>query len=327
MAAFCPYCERRCVLTPGGRGFCEMYTLSRKDGQVVEVFPHRYSSIQVNPIERLPFFHFYPGSRVLVLGGAGCNMDCDYCINSYVVRGDPEEVLQFSLPPRRIISLAQELGCQSIAFAINEPTVALPSLLELAEAAASQGLPVGIMTNGYATAEATARMGRTFAFISVSLKSLKDEFCQEFLGVESVRAVLRNLEILVSLTHVEVVTPVVQGLNDRELKDMAEFIFRLNPEIPWHIFRLQPEHRTARQRPPEIPPLAELVQEVRTRLPYTYLGNFPGSQWVSTLCPRCGKEVVSRLSLGGCGAQLVSLHLKGDSCAYCGFPLPFKIQE
>ena len=83
----CPYCERRCYLAEDGVGFCRMYTWA--GGQVVERFPHRYSCMFVNHIETVPFYHFQPGSRTFVLGGAGCNFDCEYCSNAYVARSEP----------------------------------------------------------------------------------------------------------------------------------------------------------------------------------------------------------------------------------------------
>ena len=121
----CPYCERRCTLTLGGGGFCGMYTL--RDGAVVERWPHRYSSIQIAHIETVPFFHFQPGSRTLILGGAGCNFDCHYCSNAHVARSAPEDLLIYALTPERVVKFANDYGCHNIAFAVNEPTVALPT--------------------------------------------------------------------------------------------------------------------------------------------------------------------------------------------------------
>jgi precorrin-6B methylase 2 len=92
-SAECPYCERRCRLAEGQVGFCQMYTCT--DGQVVERFPHHYSCMYVNHIENVPFYHFQPGSRIFVLGGAGCNFDCEYCSNAYVARSEAEPLLRY----------------------------------------------------------------------------------------------------------------------------------------------------------------------------------------------------------------------------------------
>ncbi|MBN1486236.1 MAG: radical SAM protein, partial [Anaerolineae bacterium] len=126
----CPFCERRCELGPETLGFCRMYHFV--DDQVVERYPHRYSSLGISHIEAIPFYHFQPGSRTMILGTAGCNFDCKYCSNAYVARSEPEPLLYFELTPERVIALANQEGCHNIAFAINEPTVSYPSLRELA---------------------------------------------------------------------------------------------------------------------------------------------------------------------------------------------------
>jgi pyruvate-formate lyase-activating enzyme len=287
-----------------------------------EVFPRRYSSVYVSHIESLPVFHFQPGSRTLVLGGAGCNFDCDYCSNAYLVRSNPARLLVHELSPERVPALAAQSGCHNIAFALNEPTVILPSLLELAKTAGRAGIPVGILTNGYATPEITRVMGESFAFVNVSLKSVRDEFYRRHVGVPSAGIVMRNIEIFHRLTHVEVTTPIVEGLNDSEIPEIAAFLQRLDSRIPWHVFRLLPEYRMASRERPDVGRISAMLRDVCRDLPYVYFGNFVGSRWVSTYCPECGTEVMERISLGGCGGKLVAHRLDdGQKCGICGHPI------
>ena len=138
----CTYCERRCKLEGVTLGYCRLY--QEREGAIVERFPHRYSSMFVNHIENIPFYHFQPGSRTFALGGAGCNLDCQYCSNAYVARSEPEPLLSYSLSPERVVTLAEQYGCHNLAYAINEPTVAMPTLLEVAATSERAGLPLSM---------------------------------------------------------------------------------------------------------------------------------------------------------------------------------------
>jgi len=323
----CPYCERHCVLdgdtlaaSESPTGYCRMYTV--QDGRVGERFPHHYSSMHVSHIEAVPFYHFQPGSRTFMLGGASCNLDCQYCSNAYVARAEPAPLLYFELAPERIVALAQQHGCHNITFAVNEPTVAWPTLVELAQVAARAGLPLGVLTNGYVPAEIAEQMAQQLAFVSVSLKGFSDAFYQRYAGVPSVRPVLRTIEILSRRTHLEVVTPIVQSVNDEDIPAMADFIAGLDRNIPWHLFRLLPEYKMATYERPSIEALDLKLQQVREKLHFVYLGNFVGSQWVSTCCPACGALAIERISLGGCGAKAVAYHLQDGCCGQCGYKLP-----
>lgn len=317
----CPYCERRCSLAQGGNGFCGMFTAH--GGAVVERWPHRYSSIQIAHIETVPFFHFQPGSRTLILGGAGCNFDCHYCSNAHVARSNPDELLIYTLEPERVVKFANDYGCHNIAFAVNEPTVALPSLLELADAAHAAGLAVGALTNGYTQREMTERMGQAFDFLNVSLKGLKAAFYAEHVGLPTGEGgdspsavVLSNIAALHALTHVEVSTPIVQGVNDQDIPVIAAALSAIDRRIPWHVFRLLPEYKMADWERPSIDAVAAALEDARRSLDYIYFGNFVGSQWVSTVCPSCGALAVERINLSGCSSKALAYHL--DAAQHCG---------
>jgi pyruvate formate lyase activating enzyme len=316
----CPYCERRCHLAEGQVGFCQMYTWA--GGQAVERFPHRYSCMYVNHIENVPFYHFQPGSRTFVLGGAGCNFDCDYCSNAYAARSEPEPLLTYALSPQRVVDLARQYGCHNIAFAINEPAVALPTLFELAPVASAAGLAVGVLTNGYETPEVAEEMARAFAFVNISLKAITATFYRQHVGVPGPEAVMRTIETMRRHTHLEVSTPIVQGLNDGDIAEIAAFLASVDPEIAWHVFRLLPEYRMAGYDRPPIEAVNATLAEARQKLPFIYFGNFVGSRWVSTLCPACGETAIERINLGGCGAKLSAHDLDGAACAACGRALP-----
>jgi pyruvate-formate lyase-activating enzyme len=292
------------------------------DGVVAECFPNHYSSSVISHIEAIPFYHFQPGSRSFMLGGASCNFDCHYCSNAHVARCDPEHLLTLHLTPKRVVRFAEQAGCHNITFAVNEPTVALPTLLALSPVARARELPVGVLTNGYMRPDIAVKMGEAFDFVNVSLKAMNDAFYHEYVGVPSADVIKRNIETLYHETHLEISTPIVQGLNDNDIPAIADFIASISPEIPWHVFRLLPEYKMASYDRPPIEEVNAALDAARTKLPYIYFGNFVGSQWVSTLCPQCGSVAIERINLGGCGAKSLTYHMVDNRCADCDHPLP-----
>jgi len=145
-------------------------------GRIEERFPDSYTSLGISHIEGVPFHHVMPGTKTLMLGGAGCNIDCAYCSNAYVARTEPEKVLhQHHIPPEEVVRLAAQTGCASISFPINEPAVLVPTLLRVCDAARQTGLPVGILTNGFMTEETAERVARAVSFVNVSIKAADDD--------------------------------------------------------------------------------------------------------------------------------------------------------
>jgi len=172
--------------------------------------------------------------------------------------------------------------------------------------------------NGYATEEATETLGSVFSFFNVGLKGLSRDFTTGYLGIPSSAPVLRSIGRLARMGHVEITTPVIQGVNDHELDEMADFIAAIDPEIPWHVFRLLPEREMKDRSYPEISEISRLLEKARKVLPYLYFHNFVGSQWVDTRCPGCGSVVIKRFSLGCGGDKLSDFRCDGASCPSCG---------
>ncbi len=314
----CNYCEWRCDLANGKPGRCRMYV--EEGGAIRERFPYRWSSCIPSRVESVPFYHAWPGSRCLVIGTAGCNFRCRYCSNSFVAKQDPATVLDgmIELPPRELIRKARQLGCHSMVFNVNEPAMSLPSLLEVATEARDAGLPMGCLTNAYTTEESTEQLASVFSFFNIGLKGLSDAFNRDYIGIPSAAPVLRNIRRLAALAHVEVTTPVIEAANDGELEEIAGFIADVDPEIPWHVFRLLPEDEMKEARYPDIDAIAGALEAIRALLPNVYFHNFVGSDWVNTLCPQCGEAVIERFSLGCGGDRLRAFNGKGDRCPSCG---------
>lgn len=285
-----------------------------------ERFPHRWSFCGVSLIESMPFYHAYPGGRCLSIGTTGCNFRCKYCSNASIAKEDPavQQDRAYHLEPHELIGMMRKLNCESIVFNINEPVVSIPSLLEVASEAKALGIPMGCLTNGYATVESTELLASIFSFFNVSLKGISPAFNKAFIGIESCEPVLRNIRRLAKDRHVEVTTPIIQEANDGEMEDIAGFLAEVDREIPWHVFRLLPEDEMKDAEYPSIQAINRALQSIKKKLPYVYFHNFVGSDWVDTLCPTCKTSVITRFSLGCGGDQLNRLLCKDNRCPSCG---------
>jgi pyruvate formate lyase activating enzyme len=317
----CTYCEWRCDLSDGRLGVCRMYAESR--GEIKERFPDSYCTYSISRIESLPFYHVYPGSRSMTLGTSSCNFKCRYCSNGFIARQRPEEVQErmFNLTPRDLVGLAKKGGCHNIVFNVNEPAVSLPSLQALSREARKEGFAMGCLTNGYTTEEATQIMASVFSFFNIGLKGFSDRFHRDFIGVPGVAPILRNIRTLARTCHIEVTTPVIQPGNEEELDAIADFLADVDPQIPWHVFRLLPEHDMKDCPYPDITAIDQSLRAARKKLSYVYFHNFVGSEWVNTLCPGCGRAVIERFSLGCGGDRLDQYHCTDNRCPACGYEI------
>ncbi len=317
----CNYCEWRCELGDDNYGVCRMYR--EENGAIKERFPHKWCTYAISRVESVPFYHAYPGSRSMVIGTTGCNMACRYCVNAFVAKEDPAALQgkMYAFNPEELVRMAVKRGCHNIIFNVNEPAVSLPSLLEVSKAARLAGIPMGCLTNAYTTEEATELLASIFSFVNVSLKGLANDFCREYLGIPDVNPVLRNIDKLASLTHVEATTPVIQSVNDHEMDQIAIFLADIDRQIPWHVFRLLPEYKMKEVEYPNIEAINAALEKSRELLPYIYFHNFVGSDWVNTLCPRCGTAVIERFSLGCGGDKLDRYNCRDKACPDCGYEI------
>lgn len=315
----CNYCEWHCDLSKGP-GICGMYEI--KDSAIVEKHPNKWSRCHGVYAERIPLFHGWPNQRFLQIGSFSCNASCAYCINASITI-KPQDPITFVMSPEEVVDLALRSRFKGIHFGINEVTVNLPSALAVIKEAKKHNLIVGCSTNGFFTKEAAKLFSESFDFFNISLKSISDKFYKENLGLPSVAPVLRNIEYLSPVSHVEITTPVVMNGNEDEIPAIADFLYQVNPDLAWHVFRVLPKHLMADDAPPDVEYLASLVKKVKNKMPFTYFGNFIGSDWVDTLCPNCGEIAIERVCDCACGAKFLKDNTLKGICANCGYKLPF----
>lgn len=294
----CNICERRCLLVAGGTGWCR--TRQNRGGTLVTLTYGAVSSLSVNPIEKKPFYHFYPGTMTLTAGSWSCNFDCPWCQNWDISRAKPPFGGNY-MSPEEFVTLAKRKACPGISISFNEPTLSLEWSLGVFRLARPQGLYNTFVTNGYMTPEALDLLIEAgLDAMNVDIKgdaAVVRRFCR---GVD-VEKVWANCKSGCSRgVHIEVTTLVIPGVNDADaiMRGIAERVARdLGPETPWHISGYFPAYKFGAPSTP----LGTLEQAWRigktAGLRFVYLGNVPGHRYDNTYCPSCHALLIERYGL------------------------------
>ncbi|MDP2661102.1 MAG: AmmeMemoRadiSam system radical SAM enzyme [Dehalococcoidia bacterium] len=313
----CHVCQWRCRIQPGGLGACK--ARQNVEGRLYALNYQDVTAAHVDPIEKKPLFHFYPGSQVFSLGTWGCNFHCRHCQNWEISTAQSaREVGAEKMTPEESIRLTIQHRCQGIAWTYNEPTIWFEFTYEGAQLARQAGLYTVYVTNGYMTPEALDLIGPYLDAYRVDVKGFKDSFYRELARVPSVKGVLETAQRAKEKwnMHMEVVTNVIPSMNDDDdqLEGIARWMVRsLGPSTPWHVTRFHPDH-LLRHIPST--PISTLERACdlgqRAGLQFVYLGNVPGTDKENTLCPACGRLAVRRL-----GYQTEVVGMADGRCSHC----------
>lgn len=318
--AACRLCAHRCVIAPGKAGVCGVR--ENRDGRLVTLVYGEVAAAHVDPIEKKPLFHFFPGSTAMSIATPGCNFRCGFCQNwqiSQAPRRARGGIAGEPFPPDAVVSAAVEAGCRSISYTYTEPTIFFEYAAETARLARAAGLANAFVTNGYMTPEALAAIQPVLDAANVDLKAFRDETYRKVCGAR-LEPVLETIRGMRSRgLWVEVTTLVVPGLNDEvtELEGIARFIASVDPDIPWHVSRFHPDFEyTAAPATPLAALRAAAEAGRREGLRYVYVGNVAGES-EDTRCRTCGTVLIGRR-----GFTVVANALAGARCPKCGTPLP-----
>lgn len=311
----CDLCPRACAVAPGQRGFC--FVRQNLDGRMMLTTYGRSTGFCIDPIEKKPLNHFYPGTSVLSFGTAGCNLGCKFCQNWSTSKSRQVESLSEAALPEAVALAAREHDCRSVAFTYNDPIIWAEYAIDTAQACHEMGIQTVAVTSGYITPEARTAFYRHIDAANVDLKAFNEEFYQKLTSghIEPVRDTLRWL-IHETDVWVEITNLVIPGANDSddELKRMCDWIVEeLRPDVPVHFSAFHPDFRMT-DRPPTPPEtLLRAHQLARDAgIQFVYTGNIQDPASQSTYCPQCRTLLIERA-----GYRIGRYAMKNDRCGHC----------
>jgi pyruvate formate lyase activating enzyme len=314
----CTLCPLRCRLADGERGRCRVR--ENRGGTGYTLAYGNPCLVQLDPVERKPFFHVLPGTRALSVSTAGCPLACRFCEVWDMALVAPEEVVAYDLPPETLVRHALAVGATSVSFAFGEPVAFFEYALDTAALARSAGLRVLVHTSGYLEEGPLAALAPLVDAVNVDLKAFDDGFYRELCGAE-LAPVLRSLRFLHGAgVHVELTNLVIPTLNDDadQVRSMSRWIAdELGPDVPLHFSRFYPLYQLANLPPTPVSSLDRARAIAREEgLRYVYVSRVTGHEGEDTFCPHCGATVIARL-----GFMVEDVALDGGCCRACGGPI------
>ena len=314
----CNLCNHRCVIKNGRRGICGVR--ENREGTLKTLVYGKLIASSVDPVEKKPLFHFFPGSLSYSIATVGCNFKCMFCQNADIAQMPSDHdgmIMGDYFTSEDIVNAAEKGNCKSIAYTYTEPTVYFEFAYDTAKIAHEKGIRNVFVTNGYMTSEALEMISPYLDAANVDLKAFNEKFYKEICKAK-LDHVKETLKLMKSLgIFVEVTTLLIPGLNDdkHELEMLAEFIANsLGSETPWHISRFHPTYKLL-DRPST--PIETLVMAreigIKSGLKYVYTGNVPGDDGENTFCYKCKNMLIDRW-----GFSIRENLIENGKCTHCG---------
>ncbi|MGZ8267001.1 MAG: AmmeMemoRadiSam system radical SAM enzyme [Burkholderiales bacterium] len=322
----CDLCPRDCRLHEGQRGAC--FVRQREGDRMVLTTYGRSSGFCIDPVEKKPLNHFYPGTSILSFGTAGCNLACKFCQNWDISKSRDMDRLADQATPGAIAIAAKEYGCKSVAFTYNDPVIFAEYAMDIADACKAHGIQSVAVTAGYIHAEARREFYAKMDAANVDLKAFTDEFYFKLCGAH-LQPVLDTLAYLKHETDVwfEITTLLIPGKNDsdEELRAECQWIRKeLGPDVPLHFTAFHPDHKMT-----DIPatPASTLTRARRIAvdegLNYIYTGNVHDETGGSTYCSGCKGRLIARD-----WHRIDAYRMTPDGrCPDCGTPIPGRFEH
>ncbi len=312
----CFLCSQQCHIGPDEVGKCGVR--QNRDGTLWSLVYGKIIAQHIDPIEKKPLFHFFPGSYSYSIATAGCNFECLFCQNADISQSPRVYggIQGQSISAESIAERAQREGCATISYTYTEPTIFMEYALDVAALARERGIENIFVSNGYMSKEALEAASPLIGAANVDLKAFNDNFYREQCGAR-LKPVLITLEGMKKKNiWLEVTTLLIPGLNDdeAELKELARFLVGLGPEIPWHVSRFHPAYRLTGTGSTPVDTIRRAREiGLEAGLHYVYTGNVPGDSGENTYCHSCGALLIKRV-----GYSIKKQNLKDGVCGKCG---------
>ena len=318
----CVLCPWNCRIREGRFGYCGVRY--NHEGTLFTAIYGAVSSKAVDPIEKKPLFHFFPGTLVYSLGTIGCNLRCKHCQNWEIAHAKAYGYFHYleHYSPEIAVKEAIETGSSGIALTYNEPTIWIEYAIDVFRLAKEKGLYTVFVTNGFINEEPLRELASYLDAYRVDVKGITEKSYTQIANLKKFRAILKAAEMAYHelKMHVEVVTNVIPGVNDseEELRKIAIWIRdNLSRKVPWHVTRFYPYLGFSHLYPTPLNTLERAYQIGKEEgLEFVYLGNVPGHAYENTNCPKCGKTVIKRR-----GFYIEEKSTVDGHCVYCDYDL------
>jgi len=274
MRVTCKICPHHCNIEEGHLGLCKART--NRNGEIICENYGRLTAVALDPIEKKPLYHFYPGSRILSVGSYGCNLKCPFCQNCDISMVGGKDIETSQITCKELVEKAlalRERGNIGIAYTYNEPLISCEFVRDCARLAKAQGLKNVVVTNGYICKEPLLELLPLIDAFNIDLKGFTEEYYRKLRGdLETVKV---SIKLAASKAHVEVTTLIVPGENDseEEMEELSGWLASVNPLIPLHISRFFPRWKMLNKEPTPVRQIYRLAEIARRKLRYVYEGN------------------------------------------------------
>lgn len=311
----CTLCPRYCQLGIGQKGFC--YVRENIAGVLYSTGYGRPTGFAVDPIEKKPLFHFFPGSDILSFGTAGCNLGCKFCQNWHTSKAKIDETYSVNVTPKDVIDIAKKYNTKSIAFTYNDPTIFGEFVIDVSKLARKEGIKTVMVTAGYIDKDARKEIYEFIDAANVDLKAFTEEFYFKY-TYSHLNDVLDTIKWLKNETNVwiELTTLLIPGLNDgkTEISAMCDWIIdNLGNSVPHHFTAFHPAFKL-NDIPPTPPETLFMARNIALNkgLKYVYCGNIMHKESSTTFCPNCKKALIERG-----WHSLYTNNIVNGKCKYC----------
>lgn len=311
----CELCPKNCRITEGHSGDCRSRIVV--DGELRAVTYGRACALHIDPIEKKPLFHFLPGTTILSLAAAGCNLHCKFCQNWAISQSAPEDIQSLDLQPQRVIEAALARKCPSVAYTYTEPVIFYEYMLDTATVAKEKGIRNVTVTAGYINKGPMELLCGVVDASNTDLKAFNESFYRDYCEA-GLRPVLDGMVIMKEKgVWLEITNLIVPTLNDDldTIRKMCRWILtNLGSDTPVHFSRFYPMYKIRNLPPTPVEVLMRARQEaLDIGLHHVYVGNVIGTGAENTYCPSDETLLIRRV-----GYSIMENNLVNGKCPKCG---------
>jgi pyruvate formate lyase activating enzyme len=312
----CNLCPHHCKIKPGKKGICRVR--SNQAGSLITSNYGQVASLALDPIEKKPLYHFFPGNMLLSAGTYGCNLSCSFCQNYALAHDTP--ATRF-IPPETLVLVAEQSrssGSIGVAFTYNEPSVWYEYIWDCSQLLKNRGQKVVLVTNGYIETRPLEQLLPFIDALNIDVKAFRNDFYRR-LCKGALAPVINTVERAARHTHVEITTLIIPGDNDQleDIEALAKWLASIRKEIPLHLSRYHPAYHYDRPPTPEST-LMQAREAARIHLPFVYLGNTGLGN--DTRCLNCQALLIRRSYY-----RTEMVHFEEGRCTSCGAEIDYII--